>query len=177
MKDKEYYMEAALVSMKVDLDMLNDPKQYPMIYGSRDDEAYYSLCKKFVKEAHLIVNNALRKKDKPNELKRYRYEYRSGEKVPSDVPEYYMGFEIDIAADKVWEQVRDDVYKLGKLSHEINQDEYMVKGSFFIHFGKQLEEVGIIGEEYKNMMSKYEQLIKDRVEELQNNYERENPNA
>ena len=166
MKDKEYYMEAALVSMKVDLDMLNDPKQYPMIFGSRDDEAYYSLCKKFVKEAHQIVNNALSKKDKPNELKRYRYDYRSGDKVPSDVPESYLGMDVDNSAEEVWSKVKDDIYKLGKLSDEVeeNINEYID------------DAVGFLRRDYGSKIDAYEQLIKDRVEELQNNYERENPN-
>jgi hypothetical protein len=66
MKDAEYHRMAALISLKMDLDLLNDPKQYPTMFGEEDHEAYYSMCKDFVKKAHAIVNDALSREDAPD---------------------------------------------------------------------------------------------------------------
>ena len=163
MKDAQYHRTAALISLKVDLDMLNDPKQYPTMFGEEDHEAYYSMCKDFVKKAHAIVNDALSRED-ADDLTRYRYT-RRGKKVPSDVPETYLGFDVEASATRIWKEMQQE-YENGKLSDEVDLEEYIDKEYEAVRFGL-----------YDEQGKAYVQLVQDRVEELMDNYYKENPNA
>lgn len=164
MKDAEYHRMAALISLKMDLDMLNDPKQYPTMFGEEDHEAYYSMCKDFVKKAHAIVNDALSRENAPDDLTRYRYT-RSGKKVPSDVPKTYMRFDVEDAATGIWYEMQQE-YENGKLTDEVDLEEYMEREYEAVRFGQTDEQ-----------SKAYVQLVQDRVEELIDNYYKENPNA